>query len=171
MSMIYSIMSTPSPERIEIIRRSPEARLQAYSSTRTSQPPSPPHSAKTKFINLRTLDFHWHAFPLTWLHACLQLPRSLESLELSISPRYIHHRVAGQYMSLSNLLKPVAKSLRTLQVVLGEDAIWSDNVDLHPTSATINRLENLRSLSVPNLSSLSAVKNDHGYSHVQLLYA
>ncbi|KAL4796466.1 hypothetical protein BDV19DRAFT_361044 [Aspergillus venezuelensis] len=149
MSMIYSIMSTPSLERIGIIHRPPEARRQSYSSFKPGQPPSPPYAAKTKFTNLRTLNFHWHAFPLSWLQACLQLPRSLESLKLSIASRYTHHRVDGHVMALSDLLKPVARSLRTLQVVFEEDGTWSGNVDPHLTGAIMNRLEKLRSLSVP----------------------
>ncbi|KAL4969026.1 uncharacterized protein BDV14DRAFT_166147, partial [Aspergillus stella-maris] len=152
MSMIYSIMSTSSLERIEIIRRSPGARPQPYSSFNTGQPPSPPYAAKTKFTNLRTLNFHWHAFPLSWLQACLQLPRSLESLKLSMPSRYTLHHVSGHAMDLSDVLKPVARSLRTLQVDFEEDGTWSDNVDLHLTGAIINRLENLRSLSVPSFS-------------------
>lgn len=159
--LICTLLTAPSIEALSATyaRDLPESdpldkRYRAPSFTAYLFPPLP----TSRCTNLRELRLRWDGLSLHSLSLLLHMPKNLEVLQLHFSISCSPNHDGGMRMCLEEALKPVAHSLRELEIFLVQDYEkspssgwnnWRANVGLWWGEEGLREMKKLESLAIP----------------------
>ena len=113
----------------------------------------------SRCTDLRELHIRWDGLSLYSLSLLLQMPRNLEILHLHFSTSCYYNPFRGVSMNLNEALKPVAHSLRELEIFPVEDykefapplwVGWRGDIDVWWGEGGLRELKKLEFLAIPS---------------------